>query len=262
MGFLSIAHTDVGIKKAINQDSVLIQTADTDFGEVLFAVICDGMGGLANGELASATMIRAFSGWFENTLPGLLYAGGADGQPNRDDLEQSLYDLIQLTNQKITNYGLEKYVSLGTTAVTLLLVGDTYYILNVGDSRVYQIDYSFTQLTKDQTFVQREMELGNMTPEQARIDPQRNVLLQCIGASPSVVPDYYSGKYERDTVFMLCSDGFRHLIEPEEFFERMRPEMLQNEQQMTETAVYFTELNKSRYENDNISVVLIRASEG
>ena len=61
MGFLSIAHTDIGIRKNTNQDSVLIKEASTDYGRVHLAVICDGMGGLAKGEVASATLIRAFS---------------------------------------------------------------------------------------------------------------------------------------------------------------------------------------------------------
>ena len=58
---------------------------------------------------------------------------------------------------------------------------------------------------------------------------------------------------------MMCSDGFRHVIQPEEFYERLKPELMVTEEKMKESAVYFTELNKSRREDDNISVVLIRA---
>ena len=72
MGFLSIVHSDVGIKKNTNQDSVLIKEAVTDYGEVFLAVVCDGMGGLAKGEVASAALIRAFSDWFENRFPLFL----------------------------------------------------------------------------------------------------------------------------------------------------------------------------------------------
>ena len=66
MEFLSAVHTDKGIKKNTNQDSVLIKEAVTDHGKVFFAAVCDGMGGLAKGEVASATLVRAFSDWFEN----------------------------------------------------------------------------------------------------------------------------------------------------------------------------------------------------
>ena len=98
-----------------------------------------------------------------------------------------------------------------------------------------------------------------MTPEEARVSPQRNVLLQCVGASGVIVPDFYVGEYKRDQVFMLCSDGFRHVISPSEFYERLNPFRMRTERSMQENAVYFTELNKARNESDNISVVLIRA---
>ena len=69
MDFLIAAHTDVGIRKKTNQDSVLIKVADTDCGKVCFAAVCDGMGGLRKGELASATLIRDFSDWFDSEFP-------------------------------------------------------------------------------------------------------------------------------------------------------------------------------------------------
>ena len=73
MGFLSVVHSDRGIKKNTNQDSVLIKEASTDYGDVMLAVVCDGMGGLAKGEVASAALIKAFSMWFEVQFPELLY---------------------------------------------------------------------------------------------------------------------------------------------------------------------------------------------
>lgn len=73
MDFLIAAHTDVGIRKKTNQDSVLIKVADTDCGKVCFAAVCDGMGGLRKGELASATLIRDFSDWFDSEFPEILY---------------------------------------------------------------------------------------------------------------------------------------------------------------------------------------------
>ena len=150
-------------------------------------------------------------------------------------------------------------MSLGTTLAALLLVDNIYYIINVGDSRVYYTKDGFHQMTLDQTYVQREMDLGRMTQEEAKTHPRRNVLLQCVGASSVIEPDFYVGEYQRDSLFMMCSDGFRHVITPEEFHEKMKPELMVTEEKMKETAVYFTELNKGRGEDDNISVVLIRA---
>ena len=69
MHYLATADTDIGIVKQTNQDSVLIKHGEAKVGEILLAVICDGMGGLEKGELASATVIRAFSKWFDEELP-------------------------------------------------------------------------------------------------------------------------------------------------------------------------------------------------
>ena len=147
---------------------------------------------------------------------------------------------------------------MGTTLVAVLFWGTDYYIINIGDSRVYSISDNLYQLTKDQSFVQREMDMGRMTYEEAQVSPQRNVLLQCIGASNIIEPDFYMGKLSSGQIFMLCSDGFRHIISEAEFFERLNPYVLVNEKAMMDNAVYLTELNKYRLEQDNITVILIR----
>lgn len=254
MNYLTAVHTDVGIRKKTNQDSVLIETAATDYGQVLLSVVCDGMGGLAKGEVASAILIKAFSNWFHREFPKILYGG-----MEANVLRSSWTNLILEQNQKISEYGLNYNVSLGTTVAAMLLIDNIYYVINVGDSRVYYIKNGITQMTIDQTFVQREMDLGRMTLEEARNHPKRNVLLQCVGASSVIEPDFYVGEFEQDSVFMMCSDGFRHVIHPEEFYERLKPDMMVTEEKMKESAVYFTELNKLRREDDNISVALIRA---
>lgn len=259
MRFLSVVHSDVGIKKSTNQDSVLIKEASTDYGEVLLAVVCDGMGGLAKGEVASATLIRAFSNWFETQFPVFLYDKRTEDGIPRAELEKSLNDLVLEINHKIAEYGKASHIALGTTAALLLIAEGRYYIMNVGDSRVYEFDSERVhQLTKDQTFVQREMEQGRMTAEEAKTHPQRNVLLQCVGASEVLIPDFSCGTCEKERVFMVCSDGFRHLITEEEFHKIMNPGKLNTEKEMQDAALYCTELNKSRQEKDNISVVLVR----
>lgn len=259
MEFMCTAHTDVGIRKRTNQDSVLIKVASTDYGKICLGVICDGMGGLAKGEVASATLIREYSEWFEKRLPSLLYNQEMPGVLSEEIINDELVKLVRDVNNKIADYGLKYHVSLGTTVVSILLFRNRYYILNVGDSRVYQINDDMIQMTKDQTYVQREMEMGRMTAEEARVHPQRNVLLQCIGASDIVNPEFLSGTYEAGTVFLLCSDGFRHLIEPQEFYERLNPAVLTNETVMRDQVLYLIELNKIRNERDNITAALIRA---
>ena len=147
---------------------------------------------------------------------------------------------------------------MGTTVVAFLVVDDKYYIMNIGDSRAYMVSDAIYQLTKDQTYVQYEMDLGHLTWEQAQTHPQRNVLLQCVGASDEIHPDYFVGDANPDTTFILCSDGFRHVISPDEIFEKFRPELLENEDIMLQNIVSLVELNKSRKEVDNISAAVIR----
>lgn len=253
MNFLTAYHTDVGIKKKTNQDSLLIHQAQTETGNVLFAVICDGMGGLAKGEVASACMIRTFSEWFQSDLPQLL-AGGL--QP--ESLRESWEKIVAKVNQRITNYSIENSVSMGTTCAALLIVGSTYYIMNIGDSRVYLISDNVYQLTKDQTYVQREMDAGRMTMEEALRDPQRNVLLQCVGASAVIEPDFYMGDVEINQCYMLCCDGFRHVIDPREMYQHMNSGVCGDAETMKRNLMYLIDLNKQRRETDNITAVLIR----
>lgn len=254
MDFLTAVHTDIGIKKKTNQDSALILEAESDCGKVLLAVICDGMGGLAKGEVASSCVIQNFSKWFEEDLPAIIANGDIK---NRifGDWEKIALDC----NSRISAYGKSSGVSMGTTLIALLIFNNEYYIVNIGDSRAYSISDNVYRLTKDQTFIQREMDMGRMTPEEAQNSPQRNVLLQCIGASNIIVPDFFNGKVNSGQIFMLCSDGFRHLITEAEIFERLNPSMLISEQTMMDNAVYLTDLNKYRLEQDNITVALVRA---
>ena len=253
MNYIFAAHTDVGIRKSTNQDSVLIMTAESDFGPICMGVICDGMGGLANGELASATLIRAFQVWFRTELPKLLVQGFS-----QDELRIQWNDLIHRESRRIADHGGRHHMRMGTTVAALLLMPGQYHIVNVGDSRVYLLDQALHQLTKDQTFVQREMELGRMTGEEAARHPQRNVLLQCVGASDTIEPDFFSGPIGQKVSFLLCTDGFRHVLSPEEIYQRFAPGLLCSEQMIRENEIYLTELNKSRMENDNISVAVIK----
>lgn len=253
MDFMTAAWSDVGIRKNTNQDSVLIETADTDCGKVLLAVVCDGMGGLAMGEVASAVLIRTYMEWFETRFPYLLQEGFMAGK-----LQSEWEEMVMNVNKKIADYGDLKNVRLGTTMVGLLIANGYYYIMNVGDSRVYMIRNKLLQMTRDQTFVQREMDEGRMTYEQSLVHPQRNVLLQCVGASEVLIPQFVTGPCEKDTMFLVCSDGFRHVITTEELFEQLRPDRLHNEQEMEQAVRRLIEWNKERRESDNISAALVR----
>lgn len=253
MNFITATHTDVGTRKKTNQDSMLVMQASTDRGQVLLASICDGMGGLSKGEVASASMVNALVKWFTQKFPELL----SRGLPEQE-LWNQWNELIVNTNRIIGDYGVREHTSLGTTCTAILIVGSDYYIMNIGDSRIYLFSDNIYQLTKDQTYVQREIDAGRMTPEQSLTDPNRSVLLQCIGASNIVTPVFGHSTAAPNEVFMLCCDGFRHVITPQEFYQAFNPSVITTKAVMQQKMKDLTELNIARGEDDNISVILVR----
>ena len=253
MHYTATADTDVGIKKQTNQDSILIKHGQCEKGEILLAVICDGMGGLKKGEVASATVVRKFSEWFDLELPFELK--NLDMNIIADKWSLLLKDL----NIKIAEYGQQDGIRLGTTFTGVLFIDDQYLAVHVGDTRLYQLDSGLKQLTTDHTFVAREIKRGNLTVEQAKKDKRRNMLLQCVGASERIEPEILTGTVQQGA-YMLCSDGFRHEISESEIYESLNPVNLINKEAMHNNVKYLIEQVKKRNEKDNISVVLVKVS--
>lgn len=260
MRYLIAAHTDVGIKKKTNQDSYMVKEAKTKLGRVFIGVLCDGMGGLSKGELASATVICAMEQWFEKDFPQILMRS-SDVEEVLEQVKNEWNQIVNDLNLQLARYVEKTGARMGTTIVALILIGNVYFIMNVGDSRVYALTKQVYQLTKDQSLIQQQIDLGRVRPEEAERHPQRNVLLQCIGASEEVIPDFYMGDVFSGNVFLLCSDGFRHEISNQELFLQLNPSGLTTEEIMKERLVYLTELVKSRMEMDNISAVVIKAMQ-
>ena len=252
MRFIATVDSDVGIVKETNQDSVVLKHASTSKGEVLMAAVCDGMGGLEKGELASKTVVMAFANWFEQELPYELET------PDMDVIGAKWSLMLKDLNLRLAEYGRNQGTELGTTFTGVLFIGENYVCVHVGDTRLYHIGGEIRQLTDDQTFIEREIRSGRMTEEQAKKDKRRNVLLQCVGASQILEPQVICGKTERG-VYMICSDGFRHAITEGEMLETLAPVNLMNKKAMHGNARYLIDLIKARRERDNISVVLIKA---
>lgn len=252
MNYFIAAATNRGNVKPTNQDSLSVQRLSTEQGKMVFAVLCDGMGGLQKGEVASATVIRAMTDWVEEQLKIL-----SEHKIQMADVAEMWTRIVRNCNQRLRNYGAQQGIRLGTTIVAILLTADEYCILNVGDSRCYAIGNEVTLLTKDQTLVQREVDQGILTEEEAEVDKRRSVLLQCIGASENVYPDIYKGKTAPDTVYMLCSDGFRHEISEAEILQYLGPRSSESENKMTEALNQLIDLNMQRGERDNISALTI-----
>lgn len=253
MRYVAIAESDVGIAKNVNQDSILVKHATYGDNEILMAIICDGMGGLSKGEVASATVIHEFEEWFSKVLPFEL-----------DNIDMNVIGgkwslLLKSLNVRIQKYGQKFREKLGTTFTGILFINNQFVAVHVGDTRLYCIDSSLKQLTIDHTYVAREVLKGTLTLEEAQTDKRRNMLLQCVGASKVVDPQIIYGEAEQN-VYMLCSDGFRHKITPEEIVGLLNFKRIKNKRDMIENSKYLIEMVKNRGEKDDISIILIKAS--
>ncbi len=253
MNFIVAATTDIGISKQTNQDCYSVKTFNTAQGKMVFAILCDGMGGLEKGELASASLVNAFNKWADTRLPILSAATIEDSV-----IRKEWIDIATEFNEKIKLYGKSCGIRLGTTVTAILITQARYYVINVGDTRAYEITDQTNVITSDQTVVARELALGQITLEEAQSDSRRSVLLQCVGASDTVYPDMYYGTTKKDAVYMLCSDGFRHEITEEEIYSYLNPAVMTEYECMQQNMLALIDMNKKRQEEDNITVVTIR----
>lgn len=245
--------TDRGKVRRTNQDSAMIKVANTRrHGRISFAAVCDGMGGLAKGEVASCKAIRALENWFCEELPLMQ-----EMNPDRlmDTAETSLRRLIARTGCDIKRYGKHRGISLGTTLAAILQVGNRYLVINIGDSRIYLVDRkSARTLTRDQSLVMEKLEQGVINETQAASDPHRNVLLQCVGATLGPEPEVERGTFDGTVTVLACSDGFWRTIELTEIHDRLCPQMCVTDTDMLRECKKLAELAWSRKEEDNISV--------
>ena len=253
MNYIAMASSEAGLVKQTNQDSYFAQVVSGARGKLAFAVVCDGMGGLEKGEVASASVVQAFRRWVEERLP-LMAQDEIDDQSIRSEWTEIAVSF----NEKLKRYGRENQLRLGTTLTALLLTDQRYYCMNIGDTRAYELTDRLTQITEDQTVIAREVELGNLTEQEGRTDPRRSVLLQCIGASEEIFPDLFFGDARRDAVYLLCSDGFRHEITGEEIYRYLRAEMCLSAAGMKQSLDALIRMNMERMETDNITAVAIR----
>jgi serine/threonine protein phosphatase PrpC len=244
------------LRKHTNQDSIAVKIIDTPQGRAVFAIVCDGMGGLSSGELASKEVIQEYCHWFDTEFTAMAAQGAYD----INDIIPQWRQLAIDENDKLGAYGAARGVSLGTTLSAILIYQNQYIIVHVGDSRIYEMTEAngVRQLTEDQSVVAREIALGNLTPEQALRDPRRSILLQCIGASPMVEPAFFQGNVQPDTSYLICSDGFCHEVSTSEMLNQLGPKACTNPTVMRQSCIRVTELVKTRKEQDNISMILLK----
>ena len=202
------ACTDKGARRKTNQDACCIQVANTAFGEVVLAVVCDGVGGLAGGELASGSVVYRFVQWFNDELPAHIRSMGPRGVFDFDMVEVEWNALLANLNDAILAYGQTRNMRLGTTFTGVLICGGYYVVGHVGDCRMYHImPDGVRQVTEDQTLLAKKLAEGELTPEEAPSFRQGHVILQSVGTEALLRPVFYQGTCEPDDLFVLCCDG-------------------------------------------------------
>jgi protein phosphatase len=183
--------SDVGCQRTNNEDSYACDAAAQLF------VVCDGMGGMAAGELASGTAVQELLNCFTALDPG---------QP----IEQRLYDSIAQANRSVFALAERspELKGMGTTLVAACVEGDKLVVANVGDSRAYFLrDGGCAQITHDHSFVAEQVRSGAMSAEQAGASPLQSLLTRAIGQAEEVEPDIFTASLESGDILLLATDG-------------------------------------------------------
>ncbi len=204
--------TDVGKRRAVNQDNFIIRKYAPD---ALFAVVCDGMGGANGGNVASSLAAEAFASCidgFEKNHPAFFGIG-------EEEMLDLLSEATTVANREVYRTAeVDPNLSgMGTTLVGCIIAGEKAYVVNVGDSRLYFItDEGISQITRDHSYVQYLIDNGKMTPEAAKHSNIKNVITQCVGTEKTVGPDFFSVKADGGCCAVLCSDGLTNFVEDDE----------------------------------------------
>ncbi|MDO5561074.1 MAG: protein phosphatase 2C domain-containing protein [Oscillospiraceae bacterium] len=260
MDFTTAYISGKGTEKSVNQDSLLIKEAVLNDEKILFAAVCDGMGGLSDGELASSSVINMLSDWFEDELPE--YVCSSDSILR---IRKSFDIMLHRINDRINDYSAKNYKQLGTTMTAVLMMTSVRKMLicHVGDSRVYKItDRELCILTHDHSVVARDVRDGKITPEQARSDPRQNMLTKCIGSGLSCISyDYMVYDLEKNITYMLCTDGLRKKLKDDEILHELSPCVLNGSCSAQSALEKLLELVIKRGETDDISALTICLSD-
>jgi protein phosphatase len=253
MRYLVDAVTDIGSQKTINQDCYLVKTAHTNLGNVCMALICDGMGGLKEGEKASGKVVEIFNVWFENTFR-IINEANID----RGILDTQIQELIKKANYSLMEYGIKKDIKLGTTASIIVFIEGSYATYHIGDTRIYKYDNSLVQLTLDHSLVASKVRNGQMTKAQAKASSEKNILIQCLGVNDFIDTNITKGSSNKDDIFLLCCDGFYNRLEEFEISEALEKFKNVDKEHIEKEIRALVKKVQDRGETDNISAVIIR----
>lgn len=205
--------THEGLVRDHNEDAIYVnmgyQDADQPVPAFGLFMVSDGMGGHQGGERASMLALRAAASLLIADVYVPLLAGQSRGAE-----QPSITDVVRMAIQRANTDVTRTYPGSGCTLTFGMTVEERVFIGHVGDSRAYCIkaDASVAQLTRDHSFVNRLIEMGELTPEEAELHPQRNVLYRAIGQAGSIDADVTALTMEDGDIILLCSDGLWNMV--------------------------------------------------
>ncbi len=199
--------TDPGCVRTQNQDAYLIEQLNHD---TLLCTVCDGMGGAKSGNVASSLALDVYTQEIRRTW-----------KQNMDfrQIEQMMSSAVKLANFTVYDQAqqFDEFEGMGTTLVSALIHGDQADVINVGDSRAYHINRDgIRRITKDHSLVQMMVERGELTREQARTYPGKNLITRAIGTEPTVESDLFRIDLRKGDGILLCSDGLSNMMDDQE----------------------------------------------
>ncbi len=243
--------TNIGRKRDHNEDSINVPEA----GERL-AIVCDGMGGHASGEVASRLAVELIVDHFTETgKQQILTWPYKVDRDMRKDVNRMVTG-IMLANLEIWERSQRepRFKGMGTTCVAMYFLDDHLIIGHVGDSRCYRSrGAEFTQLTEDHSLINDYIRMKRVTPEEAENWPHKNVIVRALGMKESVQVDIITQQPKVGDTYLLCSDGLTGMVKDDQI-----QHVLMSEKDLDRAAARLIQAANEEGGVDNISVVLAR----
>lgn len=239
--------TDMGLKRELNEDSLLMmEAAMADTTPYGLYVVADGLGGHQGGEVASQLTVGAIKTHFTSQPP----------PPAAFPFDDWLIAAAMSANEAVLDHHADQNQAkkMGSTVVMALILNQTVHIANVGDSRAYHLNQvEIRQVSVDHSLVERLVQIGQLSREEARTHKNRNVLYNSIGDKPEMEVNTYHIELKSGDRLLLCSDGLSGMITDEEIFNlsRSQPDPARACQSMIEAA-------KSAGGTDNITAIIVQ----
>ena len=240
----SVALTDVGRKRLVNQDTVYI--SDTPVGVLPnLYIVADGMGGEKAGDYASKSLIGYMLTYIEHTIKMPVTA---------------IQGAIEYANANLFAEGSKNpnLSGLGTTVVAASIIDNTLHVFNVGDSRCYVLDEnSISQITKDHSLVEMLVSKGEITRESAEYKENKSKITRAVGAEERVLIDSFEVDLVGNEYVLLCSDGLTNMVDDRKIFN-----IISSSAGVKSSAKRLIEEANLSGGSDNISILLIDINEG